>query len=253
MKTIKDLDTKKNGYPCIYKIQNKINHKVYIGSAIGHYKRKGQHFYLLRNNNHFNKHLQSSWNKYGEKNFEFEVIEFIKDLKKLKSKEEYYIRKYNSNKKGFNFRIYCDTNLGTKRSLESRLKQSKSKKGKTPNINYTLIAKKNMKKITGIHIKTGKEIICNSVKEAGKLLGIYPTNVSKALHKKIKSAGGFYWNFTEESVSNNSVNSGKLLKDNPEPSSLNGIKVNEKVQRLIDEEPTNKSNTSPEQPERLKI
>ena len=40
------------------------------------------------------------------------------------------------------------------------------------------------------------------------------------------------------------MNSGELQMDNPEPSSLNGIKVDEKVQRLTDEEPTNNSDTS---------
>jgi replicative DNA helicase len=58
----------------------------------------------------------------------------------------------------------------------------------------------------------------------------------------------YYWDFIEQSVSNNSVNSGELQMDNPEPSSLNGIKVDEKVQRLTDEEPTNKSDKSAELP-----
>jgi hypothetical protein len=34
MENIKTLNIQKNGKPCIYKIQNKINNKIYIGSAI---------------------------------------------------------------------------------------------------------------------------------------------------------------------------------------------------------------------------
>lgn len=189
----------KIGKPCIYKIENLINHKVYIGSAIGHYQRKGQHYYMLRRNSHYNQHLQSSWNKYGESNFIFEVLEFIDNINLLKEKEEYYINLYNSNnnQSGFNFRIYCNTNLGIKRSLESRLKQSISKKGRTPNIDYNKIAKLNNKKIIATNIKTTNTIIFNSVKEAGKFIGISPTCISKALHKKSKTSGGYYWDFTE--------------------------------------------------------
>ncbi len=49
--------------------------------------------------------------------------------------------------------------------------------------------------------------------------------------------------------SRNSVNSGKTHNmDNPDPSSVNDIKVIEKEQRLIGEESTNNPNTSAEQP-----
>lgn len=255
MKNIKSLNIQKNGRPCIYKIQNIINNKIYIGSAIGHYARKGQHFYLLRNNKHFNKHLQSSWNQYGEENFIFEVLEFIENLETLKDREEFYIKKYTSNNPeiGFNYRLYCETNLGIKRSLESRLKQSYSKKGITPNINYTMIAKLNSKPIIGINKITNEKVTFSSIKQAGEILKIQKTSISKALHNKLKSAGGYYWDFTEQSVSNNPVNSGEVLSDNPDLSSMNGIKVIEKEQRLTSEEPTNNLDTSAGQPSTSKI
>jgi hypothetical protein len=246
MKDIKTIDIQKNGRPCIYKIQNKINNKVYIGSAIGHYKRKGQHFYLLRNNKHFNTHLQSSWNKYGEENFIFKVLEFIENLETLKKREEYYIKMYSSNNPeiGFNYRIYCNTNLGIKRSLESRLKQSRSKVGITPNLDYEAIAKLNSKIIKGTNKITNKMITFDSVKQAGEILKIQKTSISKVLHNKLKSAGGYYWDFVEKSTSNNPVNSGEVLRDNPDPNSSNSIEVDEKEQRLTGEELTNKPDTS---------
>ena len=250
MKNIKTLDIQKNGKPCIYKIQNRINNKVYIGSAIGHYKRKGQHFYLLRNSKHFNNHLQNSWNKYGENNFIFEVLEFIEKLENLKEREEYYIKEYTSNNPeiGFNCRTYCNTNLGVKRSLESRLKQSRNKKGVIPNLNYKKIAELNSKKILCVNKMTNEKLFFNSVKQAGEILKTQRTNISKVLHKKLKSAGGYYWDFVEKSTSNNSVNSGELHNmDNPDPSTLNDNKVNVKEQRLIGEESTNNPNTSAEQ------
>ena len=45
------------------------------------------------------------------------------------------------------------------------------------------------------------------------------------------------------------MNSGEVLvKDNPDPNSMNGIKVIEKEQRLTSEQPSNKLDTSAGQP-----
>ena len=66
----------------LYKITNKINGKFYIGSAIDFIKRKKEHIYWLKKNNHHNKYLQNSWNKYGEANFKFELIDEIQSSKK---------------------------------------------------------------------------------------------------------------------------------------------------------------------------
>ena len=245
------LDIQKNGKPCIYKIINKINNKLYIGSAIGHYRRKGQHYWLLRNNKHWNNHLQSAYNKYGEENINFEVLEFINDLSILASKEEYWIKKLNTTDRtiGYNIRIECQTNLGKKWPIESRIKFSLSKKGKRiPHINYEQLNKLTMKKIEGVHKVTNTKVTFNSLKEAGETLHIDRTCISKALNGKIKSAGNYYWNFVEQSTLKNSVNSGNIHLDNPEPSLVNDIIVTKKVQRLMSEESTNNLNTSAEQP-----
>jgi len=195
---MKKLNIQKNGKPCIYCIENLINGKLYIGSAIGHYRRKGQHFYMLRRNIHWNSHLQSAYNKYGEENLDFKVLEFIETLLDLSEKETFWIKKLNSTNRefGYNIRIDCETNLGKKWPIESRIKFSLSKKGKIPpHLNYVEIAKLNMKKIEGTNKETNKKIKFNSIKEAGELLNIEKTSISKALHNVIKSAGNYYWNF----------------------------------------------------------
>lgn len=60
----------------IYQIKNLINGKIYIGSTQSSFtKRKSEHIATLKGGYHTNKHLQSSWNKYGKDNFSFEIIE----------------------------------------------------------------------------------------------------------------------------------------------------------------------------------
>lgn len=62
----------------IYKIINNKNNKFYLGSTCALEGRWKEHRWALLNNRHINTHLQSSWNKYGEKSFEFLLIDTIK-------------------------------------------------------------------------------------------------------------------------------------------------------------------------------
>lgn len=66
--------SKKGG---VYQIRNLINRKVYVGSAKCFQVRASQHTSSLRGNKHQNKHLQASWNKWGEDAFLFEVLEVV--------------------------------------------------------------------------------------------------------------------------------------------------------------------------------
>ena len=58
----------------IYKITNLITQDSYIGSAVNLNSRKRTHFANMNLSKHPNKHLQASCNKYGIKNFQFEVL-----------------------------------------------------------------------------------------------------------------------------------------------------------------------------------
>jgi len=74
----------------IYKIINIKNNKFYLGSSKNLNKRWIQHKYKLRKNNHVNFILQKAWNKYGEGNIIFEVLEEC-DENKLFEREQYYL------------------------------------------------------------------------------------------------------------------------------------------------------------------
>jgi len=60
----------------IYKIQSKLfNERFYIGSAINLHSRKAEHLWHLRKGTHHSKKLQNHFNKYGEDDLIFIVIE----------------------------------------------------------------------------------------------------------------------------------------------------------------------------------
>jgi len=113
----------------IYQILNKINGKSYVGSSYLTKKRIKEHRFQLLKNKHHSIKLQRSTNKYGIENFEFNVIEYC-DRDKLIEREQYWIDLLNSCKFGYNMRQIADSNLGLKRTAETRAKISASHMGK---------------------------------------------------------------------------------------------------------------------------
>lgn len=85
-----------------------INGKIYIGQTYNLKYRWSRHKSDLNNNRHHNKHLQNAWNKYGEDNFRFEIIECC-PLDNIDEREIYWINTFNSIKDGYNL---CDGGIG---------------------------------------------------------------------------------------------------------------------------------------------
>lgn len=119
----------------IYKILNKINGKLYIGSAVNLSLRWSQHKYNLIKNKHVNPHLQRSWNKHGENNFVFLIIEEI-TKENLVQREQYWIDFFNSSndKTGYNIRLNATSNVGLKWTEHHKKKISESKKGRKQSV-----------------------------------------------------------------------------------------------------------------------
>lgn len=80
----------------IYKISFNGCKRPYIGSTLNYHRRKSQHLYKLRRNNHDNIKLQKAFNKYGEKNFKFEVIKYFinKSYDFIRKEEQKILNKY---------------------------------------------------------------------------------------------------------------------------------------------------------------
>jgi hypothetical protein len=128
----------------IYKILNKSNNKVYIGSSIVLNKRKYKHFWMLRKDIHPNIYLQKSYNKNGVEMFEFEIIELCEE-NDLIFRENHYINYYRSNEMEFGYNLALVGN--SRRNIvsdEVKMKLSKHNQSKNGNFSkYSLINMKN--------------------------------------------------------------------------------------------------------------
>lgn len=60
---------------------------MYIGSTIDFIARKKYHLWQLKNNKHHSRHLQRTWNKYGENAFLIEIIKTV-DIKNMINNEQ---------------------------------------------------------------------------------------------------------------------------------------------------------------------
>lgn len=151
----------------IYQIRNLINNKIYVGSAFDLGRRIKAHLKSLKHKTHHNIHLQDSFNKYGEENFVFEILELVGSLlnesklsfkkRLVDQKEQYYLDTllfasennekfyklgYNICRKAANPRLGLTASSISKEkcsnslmnhyvSLETRKKQALAKLGKT--------------------------------------------------------------------------------------------------------------------------
>lgn len=110
----------------IYKILNLITNKFYIGSSNNIKHRWTIHKSSLRNNKHHSQKLQNAWNKYGEENFSFLILEHC-DISEIQAKEQFYIDTLSPT---YNVREIAESNRGVVRSKEQKQYLSKLYKGK---------------------------------------------------------------------------------------------------------------------------
>lgn len=109
----------------IYKIQNLCNGNIYVGSALNYPQRRKNHLSKLKNHKHHSQYLQNAWNKYGEQNFIFEILEYcIKE--NLIEREQYYIDTLNPK---YNICRIAGSRLGMVHSEETKNKISENCKG----------------------------------------------------------------------------------------------------------------------------
>lgn len=121
----KDL-TKLSG---IYMIKNKINQKMYIGSAKNLRNRIREHIISLRGNYHDNDYLQKAFNKYGEINFEFKILCMVETSELIYTEQKFldYYKSYDD-VNGYNLCPIAYSRLGCRCSERAIKNMSEAKK-----------------------------------------------------------------------------------------------------------------------------
>lgn len=119
----------------VYEFRNKVNNKVYVGSSKNLYYRLKDHLKTLHTNRHYNKHFQSSWDKYGEENFTFNVIELC-SVYEILNVEQKYIDLYKACDKKYGYNIIPNAlnSSGYNWTEEERIRRSKYEYEKYQNL-----------------------------------------------------------------------------------------------------------------------
>lgn len=178
----------------IYKIENILNGNIYIGQSTNIKNRFKSHKSNLRLNKHCNIHLQYAWNKYGEENFEFSILE-VCDCSELNEKERNYICKYNSFRIGYN----RDLGGGVGRFSDETIEKIR-KSNSNPSKETREKMRNSQKKKPMLQIDLNGNVICewSGAREASKLLNIKQDCIWACCHHKRKTYKGFIWIFKNE-------------------------------------------------------
>jgi group I intron endonuclease len=81
-------------YNVIYKIINIQNQKFYVGSSTNFAERSRTHRQKLRQGTHHCAHLQAAWNKYGESNFVFAIVQQLGSAAELQPAEDIWLSEW---------------------------------------------------------------------------------------------------------------------------------------------------------------
>lgn len=157
--------SKNKNRSAVYCIKNITSGKIYIGSSVDYLERWNQHKKSLRKGNHYNKHLQRAWIKYGEASFIFGIIEYC-TLELMPDIEMFHIRSMDAINPNIGYNV-LDVYRGGKR--------------KRPVCQYTLDGR--------------LMFVWDTMKTASESLNIQVSGIVAACKGRIKHSGKFRWTY----------------------------------------------------------
>lgn len=125
----------------IYQIQHIASGKVYVGSTNNWPRRLAEHKAELRGDRHCNAHLQRAWNKHGEPEFVFSVLENLQAINRLVEREQRWIDELGAAISGYNMCPAAGTTRGLPCSDEKKAKISAANTGRV----YSEVAKQRIR------------------------------------------------------------------------------------------------------------
>lgn len=205
----------------VYKIENQINHKVYIGMTIRdpqvrfeEHKRKA----FDKNYYGYNYPIYRAIRKYGINNFSFDIIYTTKNEEEIYEKEKYYIQLYDSINNGYNISFGGEGNSKYKTNdILEYWNQGKTCQEISNILGCQITTVSNRlkgcgitqeditKRISSLQKKINADPILqfdlqgnfirewNSSIEIERELGYYSSNIRSCCRGKIKTAYGYIW------------------------------------------------------------
>jgi len=192
----------------IYKIECLINGRVYIGQTKNKTKRLQEHKRTLEKNEHHSISLQRAWNKYGKKNFSFEIIEEC-DSSNVDERERYWIKFYNSNNPNYGGHLWNDERREkySKMNEEMWTEEMRKRQSKIMKQVYNLDNALDAVRVKVVKLTLQGEYIdtYNSITEAAQSVGQEnnTAHICDCCKGNRRSAYGFIWVYYDDYVKGN--------------------------------------------------
>lgn len=174
--------TKDLNFCGIYMLLNTKNGKRYIGSSVNIRKRLNIHRSLLKHNKHDNKHLQNAWNKYGEKAFNYSILEKCNEDERF-IREQFYVDTIHPE-----YNICLEVVQNPPHTEDSRNKQSLTRK----KLMSEGVIKVNNNTPVFVYYKDGSLVgEWESIRKAAKDLGIHYSSACRIIQGKDFQCKGY--------------------------------------------------------------